>query len=231
MLHATLLPSLCAVCRAGARDGLCGDCQARFAAPRPRCRRCGLALGAAADVCGACVNESPPFERCVCVADYAFPWDHLVAQMKFRNRPELAAPLAALLAAAVRREAAPLPALVLPVPLAPARLAERGHNQAWELARPLAAALKLPARADLLQRPLDSEHQATLNREQRQRNLRGAFMVDPRRRSALQGLAVALVDDVLTTGSTAREAAATLLRAGAASVQVWVLARTPAAGD
>jgi ComF family protein len=231
MPPATLLPSLCALCRGSAARGLCGACQARFAAPRPRCRRCGLALGVAADVCGACLHEPPPYERCVCVADYAFPWDQLVAQIKFRDRPELAGPLAALLAAAVRREAGGLPSLVLPVPLAPARLAERGHNQAWELARPLAAELKLPARADLLQRPLDSEHQATLNREQRQRNLRGAFMVDPRQRTALQGLPVALVDDVLTTGSTAREAAATLLRAGAASVQVWVLARTPPAGD
>jgi ComF family protein len=223
-----LLPGLCAVCRGGSRGGLCGDCEARFAAPRARCARCGLGLGAAARACGACVNEPPPFERCICVADYGFPWDHLIAELKFHDHPELAPALARLLARAVRRDGStPLPSLVLPVPLAPARLAERGHNQAWQLARALGAELQLPTSAEVLLRPLDAAHQATLGRAERQRNLRGAFMVDPRRRRAVQGLVVALVDDVLTTGATAREAAATLLRAGAAQVHVWVLARTP----
>jgi ComF family protein len=224
-----LLPGLCPVCHGVGGGGLCVDCTARFAAPRPRCRRCGLGLGVAAETCGACLPEAPPFERCVCVADYGFPWDHLIAQLKFQGHPELAPALARLLAAAVRRDVPghDRPAWVLPVPLAPARLAERGHNQAWELARALAAELALPARAELLLRPLDAAHQATLGRAERQRNLSGAFMVDPRQRELLRGRTVALVDDVLTTGATAREAAATLLRAGAARVQVWVLARTP----
>ncbi len=220
-------PSLCAVCRAWCEGGLCADCVARFAAPRPRCLRCGLGLGIEAASCGSCQPDPPPFERCVCVADYGFPWDQLVAGMKFRRQPEAARWLAPLLAQAVRRAQAPLPALVLPVPLPPGRLASRGHNQAWELARHTAAELQLPVRHDLLQRPLDTTEQAGLQRAERQRNLRGAFMVDPRQRGALQGLAVALVDDVMTTGSTAREASATLIRAGAAAVQVWVLARTP----
>jgi ComF family protein len=220
-------PGLCVVCQAGTAGGLCTDCETRFAAPRPRCQRCGLGLGLAAPACGACLREPPPFERCVCVADYGFPWDHLIAQMKFRARPEIAQLLAPLLARAVVREQGPLPALVLAVPLAPARLAERGHNQAWELARSCAPLLGLPARADLLLRPIDTPHQAGSTRAQRQRNLRGAFMVDPRQREALRGVPVALVDDVMTTGSTAREAAAALLKAGAAAVQLWVLARTP----
>jgi len=220
-------PSLCAVCRAWCQGGLCGDCTACFAAPRPRCLRCGLGLGIESASCGSCQREPPAFERCICVADYGFPWDGLVAQMKFQRQPEAARWLAPLLAQAVRRAQVPLPALVLPVPLPPRRLADRGHNQAWELARHTAAELHLPARHDLLLRPLDTTEQAGLQRAERQRNLRGAFMVDPRQRTALQGRAVALVDDVMTTGSTAREAAATLIKAGAASVQVWVLARTP----
>ena len=79
----------------------------------------------------------------------------------------------------------------------------------------------------LLWRPADQAHQADLNRAERQRNLRSAFMTDPRRRGELQGQRVALVDDVMTTGATAREAAAALLRGGAAAVDVWVVARTP----
>ncbi len=129
--------------------------------------------------------------------------------------------------AAASAHAGPPAQLVLPVPLSPRRLAERGYNQAWELARRVARLRGLPAHAELLQRPVDTAHQAALGRAERQANLRQAFMVDPRRRATLAGLHVALVDDVMTTGATVREAAAVLLRAGAASVQVWVLARTP----
>jgi predicted amidophosphoribosyltransferase len=79
----------------------------------------------------------------------------------------------------------------------------------------------------VLLQPLETAHQAALPRPERQRNLRTAFMVSPQQRPSLQGLRVALVDDVMTTGATAREATAALLRAGAAAVEVWVLARTP----
>jgi len=219
--------SQCEVCRQWDHSALCGDCIARFAAPAPRCARCGLRLALPAEACGACLLDPPPFEHTVCAADYGFPWDALIAAFKFRGRPELAAVLAERLHAAVRSTAAPLPQWVLPVPLAPARLAERGYNQAWELARRLARALGVAADAHLLWRPADSLHQADLGRADRQRSLRGAFMVDPRRRGEIAGRRVALVDDVMTTGATAREAATALLRGGAAAVDVWVVARTP----
>lgn len=180
--------------------------------------------------CGDCLRDPPPFTHTVCVADYAFPWDALIGAFKFRGRAELAGLLAVRLVAAVRAAALPAPTLVLPVPLSPRRLAERGYNQAWELARRAAAALQLPADATLLQRPLETAHQAELGRSERQRNLRTAFMADPRRRAPLQGAHVVLVDDVMTTGATAREASAVLLRAGAAAVDLWVLARTPERG-
>jgi ComF family protein len=185
-----------------------------------------LRLGLPTPACGACLRETPPFEHTVCAADYAFPWDRLIAEFKFEGRVELAHPLAARLLAAVRVASGPLPALVLPVPLAPRRLAERGYNQAWELARRVAAPLGLVADSEVLLRPLDTAHQAELGRAERQRNLRTAFMIEPRHREQVQGRRVALVDDVMTTGATAREAALALLRAGAAAVDVWALART-----
>lgn len=218
----------CEVCRQWDRGSLCADCIARYAAPRPRCARCGLGLGLPAPACGACLRDAPPHERTVCVADYDHPWDALIAAFKFHGRPELAMALAQRLVAAVRDADGPLPTLVLPVPLSPQRLAERGYNQAWELARRVASALELGADATLLQRPVDQEtHQAELTRAERLRNLQGAFMVDPHRRAAIDGQQVALVDDVMTTGATLHQAANALLRAGAASVQAWVLARTP----
>jgi ComF family protein len=220
-------PRACEICRRWTDVALCADCLARFAAPRPRCARCGLALGVAASACGACLREPPALAATVCAFDYAFPWDRLIAEFKFHARPELARPLAARLCQALQAAPTPRPDLLLPVPLAPARLAERGYNQAWELARELARTLALPADATLLQRPADGAHQAQLTRDERRRNLRAAFMVDPLRRGELAGRHVALVDDVMTTGATLHEAAGALLRAGAASVSAWVLARTP----
>lgn len=228
-------PGLCAVCRQWTQGAVCRDCKARFAAPRARCGVCALACGAGTGTCGECRLDPPPFWRTVCVADYGFPWDALIARLKFADELALVPTLARLLADAVLdtpcSDGSPAPPgsdLVVPLPLAAPRLAERGYNQAWELARRVARRLGLPADATLLQRPLHSAaHQAELGRAERQRHLRGAFMVEPRRRPALAGRHVALVDDVFTTGATAREAAAELRRAGAADVQVWVLARTP----
>ncbi len=221
------LASQCEVCRGWNGERLCADCVARFAAPRHRCTCCALPLPAAVQRCGECLREAPPFEHTVCVADYGFPWDRLVSTFKFEGGAELADPLAERLATAVRQAGRPLPQWVLPVPLAPRRLAERGYNQAWELARRTARRLALPARPDLLARPRETAHQADLPRAERMQNLRAAFAAEPRARTLLAGARVALVDDVLTTGATAREATRTLLAAGAAAVQVWVLARTP----
>lgn len=178
--------------------------------------------------CGTCLREAPAWTRAIAAVDYAFPWDRLIIDLKFHGHVELVPPLAERLLHAVRAGGAEHEVdLLLPVPLAPARLAERGFNQAWEIARRLGAALSLPAQAAWLQRPIDAAHQAELPRAERAVNLRGAFLVEPQFRSPLRGRRVALVDDVLTTGATAREASAALLRAGAAAVQVWTVARTP----
>jgi ComF family protein len=164
----------------------------------------------------------------VCAVDYAFPWDRLILDLKFHGQAELSVPLSELLVSALRRTGAENGVeLLLPIPLSPARLAERGYNQAWEIARRVAFRLELPAHAGWLQRPVDSAHQADLPREARAVNLRGAFMVHPRDQHRLAGRHVALVDDVMTTGATAREATTAVMRAGAASVVFWSVARTP----
>jgi ComF family protein len=221
-----LLASQCEVCRRWGGARLCAACRARFTTPAPRCPRCGERTGGGAQVCGPCLRTPPSFASAVCAVDYGFPWDRLIGGFKFREQPELAICLAAELSAAVRAAGCTTVDLVVPVPLSTARLRERGFNQAWELARRVAATLRLSARADLLRRLLDTAHQADLSRAERLANLRAAFVVEPAGRDRLRGKTIALVDDVMTTGATAENATRVLLNAGAAAVHLWVLART-----
>jgi len=168
--------------------------------------------------------------RTVVALDYAFPWDRLIARLKFAQAPELAGVLVRpLVAALARQEATPeaQPDLLLPVPLSPLRLRERGYNQAWEIARRLARELDLPAQADGLQRWRETPAQTTLDAAARRANLRDAFLLHPGLAGQMAGRHVALVDDVMTTGATLATTAELLLRAGAREVSAWVLARTP----
>jgi ComF family protein len=225
------LPSVCAVCHGWGRSRICTDCLQRHAVPRTRCGLCAIRIPDGASTCGACLRNPPPFAHAVAAVDYRFPWSQLVTALKFHAALDLAPALAAALVAAVRASGRPLPVLVLPVPLSPERLAERGMNQAWELARRVAATLGLEARADVLARWVDTPHLADLPREERAACIRGAFGVAPGRQGPLRGRRVALVDDVMTSGATAAEAARALLAGGASEVAVWVIARTPAPGD
>lgn len=217
----------CAVCRLWSGQALCQRCLDSHRGTRWRCSRCALPL-ASTGSCPECLQALPPFDRARVAFDYAFPWDGLIADLKFHGRTELARPLAAALADAVQSDGgADAVKLLVPVPLAPARLAERGFNQSALLAQHLADRLARPCALSGLQRPVETAHQATLSRRERAQNLRGAFMFDPGQRAQLAGRRVALIDDVMTTGATAREAARELLRAGAGAVEIWAIARTP----
>ena len=225
-----MLPRRCLVCASWGGTALCPACVQRFAAPRSRCPRCAEPTPGH-QVCGRCLRQPPAFCALRAAVDYAFPWDGLLQRLKFHDQPELAAALADLLSAVLADGAGDAAQAVLPVPLSRQRLAGRGFNQAWELARRVARARRLPAHADLLQRLRDTPHQVGLSRAQRADNLRDAFWLPPAARPVVRGRHLALVDDVLTTGMTAQVAGEVLLAAGAASVQVWVVARTPAPSE
>jgi ComF family protein len=221
------LPTQCAVCRGWSGQRVCADCVQRHAAIKPRCSGCAIGVPPGVQRCGACITAPLPFAHAVAAVDYGFPWSGLVTALKFHAALDLTAALARLLADAVRASSATLPQLVVPIPLGADRQAERGMNQAWELARRVAAQLSRPAHAGLLIRRVETPHLADLPRDERARAIRGAFALAPGATAALRGQHVALVDDVMTTGATAAEAARTLLDGGAASVQLWVFARTP----
>jgi ComF family protein len=224
----TTLGGQCEVCLGWQAGGVCGPCQTRFAALQPRCRSCALPVPEGVPRCGSCLHDPPPHLRCLCAVDYAFPWDRLATRFKFGAAPELAQVLSALMVEAARRQTMDRPELFVPVPLSNQRLAERGYDQAWELARRLGGALQVAARPQVLVRRFDSRQQSQLSRRERQANLRGAFTVPASMKTRVVGRHVGLVDDVMTTGATAHEATAALLAAGARRVDLWVAARTPA---
>ncbi|MFJ5383448.1 ComF family protein, partial [Cupriavidus sp. CER94] len=161
------------------------------------------------------------------LGDYAAPFDQLILQLKFGGRLPAAGWIADRLAtvAGTGRARHSLPDLLVPIPLSPARLAERGFNQAWEIARPLARHLGIRASATLLSRRRDTLSQRTLDLAARHANLRQAFVVS--HNTSPRGLHVGLIDDVMTTGATLREAARVLKAHGAARVTALVALRTP----
>ncbi|MDM7943116.1 MAG: phosphoribosyltransferase family protein [Hydrogenophaga sp.] len=168
--------------------------------------------------------------------DYAYPWDGLLARFKFHSEPGWARLFAGLILQVP--ETLPLLqtcGLMVPVPLTPRRLGERGYNQSWELVKTLGhlvrrhgAAPNCAARASVLVRLGDAPDQHSLGRDARLRNLRGLFVVHPAHAPALLGQHVLLVDDVTTTGATLQSAAQALLHAGAGRVSAVVFAHTPA---
>jgi ComF family protein len=225
------LPSQCLICRAWPARPLCADCIARFAPDMSgihRCAACALPVPAGVARCGACLRDPPPMDACLAAVDYGWPWTVCMARFKFHGQPQLARSLAALLA----RDAAVIEAMaqvdcVLPIPMTPQRLAERGYNPAWLLARRLAPQ---KTQAGALLRTRESAPQRELHRHERMRNLRGAFMVPPAHGAHIKDRRVPLVDDVMTTGATLREAAHALRQAGAAHITAIVFARTPEPG-
>ncbi|WP_422393633.1 ComF family protein [Achromobacter veterisilvae] len=217
---------LCGARVAGAR--LCPGCEADILAAgpdaRPRCPRCALSLPRGAPCCAACLGAPRSFARTVAAFDYAPPADALILMLKARLRLGMAPVLARLMAAAVARDG-PLPAgvLLVPIPASRASLRRRGMNPAAEIARGLAAELVLPLARGVLLRRREAPRQTGRSRRARRRGAVGLFACG----GGVSGRHVAVVDDVMTTGSTADAAAVALLAAGAASVTVLVAARTP----
>ena len=227
-----LLPCSCALCGETAGAVVCLPCQRDHAAPGgARCPCCANPLGAhehAGQRCASCIATVPQFDATLAAADYAAPLDSLVLRLKFGAQLPLAPWFAARMVDAVLAQPGwPLPELLCPVPLGPRRLRERGFNQALEIARPLSVALGAPLEPRLLVRAIDTAAQSGVAPSERAGNIHGAFEVADDALGKIQGRHIGVVDDVMTSGHTLNEIAATLKRAGAARVSNLVFARTP----
>jgi len=223
------LPPRCLVCgAAGAEDrDFCADCHADLPWNDSACARCALPLPTAAGACGQCLQAPPAFVSCLAPLRYAAPLDRLLPRFKFHAGLAEGRLLAELILLRVPVDSFGASDLLVPMPLHRRRLGQRGYNQALELARPLARAWALPLGSDALRRKRATAAQTDLDAAARRRNVRGAFAALPER---VLGRHILLLDDVITTGATVREAATTLLAAGAAEVRVVAAARAPLLG-
>lgn len=221
---------------------ICDSCWAEFpaldpAVDGPACARCGDSLDslsalAGPALCRACRLAPPPFVRAVSFGLYEGRMKDAIHALKYGRLHSAARPLGCMLAAAIAqlRSEAPEDLLVVPIPLHRSKQMQRGFNQARLLAREAIASLhtthpqwRLTLAPRTLMRLRATDSQAGLTPRQRRLNVRGAFSVsDP---AAVTMQHVLLVDDILTTGATARAAARALARAGAASIWIATLAR------
>jgi len=198
----------------------------------PRCCLCGFE-GASLDLdlCRFC-RVSLPWDATTsrgafCALRYEHPIDDLIQRLKYQGVLANARVLGVLLAQAVEEREAALPRLLIPVPLHISRLRERGFNQAVALARYAGRMLEIPMALQAVRRVRNTPSQTALDMAERHRNMRGAFAINGARalRRLLDAGHVAIVDDVVTTGSTVNELRAVLLAAGVRRVDVWAVAR------
>jgi ComF family protein len=226
-----LLEQRCRLCHAplhGAQ-ALCDRCHQALPHLVHACPGCALPLDARTPPgsrCGECLADPPPFDRARVPFRYREPLNDLVGHFKYHRGLSDGRLLGELLARHIAHDHAAVD-LLLPVPLHPARLRERGFNQAAELARVVSRVCGIPWRSDLLVRDKPGASQREADRKTRLRNVRAAF----RCRSKPLPARVALIDDVITTGATVRAAAARLKQAGIDWVEIWAVARTPRPGD
>jgi ComF family protein len=199
---------------------LCVACRSDLPWHRqPQCPQCATPTPGG-EVCGACLQHPPAFDRTHAALAYAFPVDRLIPRLKYHAQLAIVPALGDCLAEAVTPH--PRPDRLIPMPLHTQRIRERGFNHASEIAREVARRLALPLDLASCQRIRDTPPQMGLKHDARRRNVRGAFACS----GEVQGQHIALIDDVMTTGTSLDELAATLKRAGAREVSCWVVART-----
>lgn len=228
-----MVPHYCILCDQSCPAGtsnidLCAGCHEDLPTlPAIHCNICALPLSASeTSNCGDCLKKPPSFNKLVAGWLYQHPVDELISQFKYQHKPSHGKVLATLLALDIKLHYGhqPLPQLLIPTPLHWRRRWQRGFNQSELLARPLSKQLDIPISRSLI-RQLHTPKQQGQSAQQRKQSLRYAFKV--KQKSALQGLTVAIIDDVVTTTATAEAMSRCLLKAGAAEVHIWCLARTP----
>ena len=217
-----ILPNVCFLCGSdtGSNRLLCGPCLGDLGTMDQACCCCGRPM-ATPGLCPGCSARKPLYEYTIVPYHYDYPVSFLIKLLKYKNNYELARELGIALAEHVRAVGRRLPEVILPVPLHPLRSLVRGYNQAREIADGVAVELKLPVDTTLIRRTRHTRPQFNLDQAARRRNIKGAFRLT----RTPEYHSIALLDDVVTTGTTVNEIAALLKQAGMKTIEVWACAR------
>lgn len=219
-LYSKLMPIQCILCGSDHSEQIiCEQCRPDLPTLGNVCPRCATPLSVSS-LCGYCLTHPPIQTVTISLYPYASPIDRLISDMKYHNTLYLTNFFAQQLCDKVSDRL--LPKMLIPIPLHPSRLRQRGYNQSWEIARLLAQKLSIPISHDGLKRIRNTLPQASLPFSQRKQNLTKAFAQG----NIVLPDHVALIDDVVTTGHTANMAGKVLQKAGVDHIELWTIART-----
>src|SRR3990167_332236 len=227
-----LLPLNCVLCgmRSLRPHNICLPCENNLPILSHFCVRCAQylpvcpSLQSTVRLCGQCLIDPPPFDHAFALLKYEAPVTRMIAVLKFQQKLQFARLFGDLFVAKIKtaslRQSVVLPDLIIPVPLHPLRLKERGFNQALEIARPISKYFKIPLDIAGLTRIKATVAQSTLDLPERKKNVQGAFAVS----RDYKGASIVIIDDVMTTKQTLTACCSLLKQSGATRVDVWCVA-------
>ena len=231
----SLLPSSCSFCQSPLQlsaGALCHNCVAELPRLTTQCQRCAVPL-VSDTLCANCQQKPPTYRRCLAAFHYQTPVDNII--LRFKSDPytteikQLSAALAERISTTYRLAQQPCPETIIPLPLHWLKMTKRGFNQSHIISNLVADYLRrehhtaIEIRSDICRRIIKGQDQHLLSAKKRLTSINKAFIAQAQN---LNGLSVAVVDDVVTTGATANSVAKALLKAGAAQVDIWSIART-----
>jgi ComF family protein len=226
-IQQAIYPATCQLCGNPGQDmDICTSCSNDLPHNSNCCHICALPLPSShtqGQTCGRCLRQTPSFDQCHAPFIYGHPISRLISDFKFNGKLHAGRLLSELLINFIEQNNLELPDLILPVPLHPTRLKERGFNQALELARPISRHFAIPLDTKSCRRIKATATQSTLHQNVRRKNMRGAFEA----KKDIDAKHLVIIDDVVTTGATVSELAKTVKSAGTIKVDVWALAKTP----
>ncbi len=218
-----LLPRACLFCHATTHRSLalCQHCEAELPWLKNTCQQCALPLAkdSGSLYCGDCLSHPKAFDKTTALFYYAPPIRKLISQLKYHQQLMHAHFFANIFIQHLKQ---PLPQAILPVPLHKKRLRQRGYNQAVEIARPIAHRFNIPILLQHCIKNKTTTPQTQLPAKQRRNNIRGSFKIS----KPIYFAHVAILDDVMTTGSTINELAKTLKKQGVTTIEAWCCARS-----
>ena len=228
-VYRRILPSItpevfCVLCGEACGDLFCEPCLSDLPVITTPCSVCSVTLSAknSTGVCGSCLHTKPFYQKSIIPLEYIFPTTELIKQLKYNDKLLFSEILSQIILDKIKQENKPLPEIIIPVPLHPFRLMKRGFNQSALIAKNISKELDIPIDLKSCRRIRNTLQQTGFNKSQRKKNIRNAFSVS----SKFSAKHVAILDDVVTTGSTVNELARVLQKAGAETIEIWACART-----